>query len=148
MLWNQLIRILARAVYFRHGAFKAFQLPRRETHRRLFGKDRFQMDLSYGMLQKTLFLKPDTYEPETQQALRKLIRPGMTVFDVGANSGYFTLLMADRVGPAGRVYSFEPHPANFELLLSNIQANSLAHVHAFKLALSDRRGEAVLSLNP
>lgn len=43
------------------------------------------------------------------ELLAELVRPGMKVVDVGANLGYFTLLMADLVGPTGHVYAFEPN---------------------------------------
>lgn len=139
---------MARLVYFRRGFFARFLRPGLETHERLFGKYRFVMNLSAGRLQRIFFLKPDCYEMETQEALRKLIKPGMTVLDIGANTGYFSLLMADLVGPSGSVYCFEPFPGNFELLKTNVQSNGLAQVHIFLLALSDRCGSAVLSVNP
>jgi len=106
------------------------------------------MNLSLGTLQKIFFLKPDNYELETQNAFRKLIKPGMTVFDIGANSGYFTLLMADLVGKTGRVYSFEPYPPIFKLLKTNVETNNLDQVRLFPIALSDKRGEVPLSINP
>src|SRR5688500_13704019 len=41
-------------------------------------------------------------------ALRKIVRPGMTILDVGGNLGLYTLLLSRLVGPAGRVVTFEP----------------------------------------
>jgi len=55
-----------------------------------------------------------THEPGVVQGLEELVQPGWTAIDVGANIGYFTLLMAKRVGPQGKVIAFEPlaeHPA-------------------------------------
>lgn len=54
------------------------------------------------------------------------IKPGMTVIDVGANVGYYTLLGARAVGPTGKVYAFEPEPRNLKFLTSNV---SLAGAH-------------------
>jgi FkbM family methyltransferase len=53
-----------------------------------------------------------TYEPELQAALRDLIQPGAIVYDVGANIGYVSLLLAKAAGESGRVYAFEALPEN------------------------------------
>lgn len=64
-----------------------------------------------------------SYEPETTQVFGDLICPGMTVVNLGAHIGYYTLLAASLVGPSGRVYAFEPVPCTYELLIRNIRAN-------------------------
>jgi len=56
------------------------------------------------------------YDPINQILIRRLLRPGDTYIDVGANVGMHTLLASRTVGPAGRTYSFEPHPDNFRRL--------------------------------
>jgi FkbM family methyltransferase len=66
-----------------------------------------------------------TYEPDLQQAITELVKPGMVAYDVGANIGYITLLLAQAVGEAGQVISFEPLPANVERLLANLALNNL-----------------------
>jgi len=66
------------------------------------------------------------YEPELQAAVAELIQPGMTVYDVGANIGYISLLLAKRVGAQGRVYAFEALPANQERLRANLKLSGLA----------------------
>jgi FkbM family methyltransferase len=65
----------------------------------------------------------DSYESETEEAVRNLLRPGMTVVDLGAHVGYFTLLAARLVGRGGRVYAFEPSRATFLILRKNVSAN-------------------------
>ena len=85
---------------------------------------------------------------ETQLVLRYL-RPGDCFFDVGANIGYYSVLAAAAVGPAGKVFAFEPEPRNFELLQKNLELNQLAAwVEAAPLALSSSTGQAELSLHP
>jgi FkbM family methyltransferase len=69
-----------------------------------------------------------TYEPELQQTIRREIRPGMVVFDVGANVGYVSLLFARAVGPQGRVFAFEALPANQERIRANLALNPSASV--------------------
>src|SRR5882672_5557832 len=50
------------------------------------------------------------------QFLAHRVKPGMTVIDVGANFGYYTLLLGDAVGEAGRVIAAEPNPDAASLL--------------------------------
>ncbi|MEW5870516.1 MAG: FkbM family methyltransferase [Chloroflexota bacterium] len=69
-----------------------------------------------------------TYEPELQQAVLELIRPGMVVYDVGANIGYVSLLLARRVGSGGSVFAFEALPANLERLRANLALNEFAGI--------------------
>ena len=71
----------------------------------------------------------------------------MGFVDLGANLGVFTLLGAKLVRPNGRVYAFEPEPANYSLLGKNIQANGYDDtVLAAPYAISDQSGEATLFL--
>ena len=67
---------------------------------------------------------------------------------MGANIGYFTVLSAALVGKEGRVYAFEPEPANFALLQHNLELNGVQQrVTACEAALSDRRGRSRLYLS-
>lgn len=66
-----------------------------------------------------------TYEPELLATLADLVRPGWVAYDLGANIGYITLLLARLAGPDGRVYSFEALPANLERLCLNLDLNAL-----------------------
>lgn len=106
------------------------------------------VDLSQGSLQEFFFLNAENYEFATQAVMRKFLKPGMTAIDIGAHTGFFTLLMADLVGVHGRVYSFEPHPQNYKLLKQNISHNSFSWVEAHNIALSNKTGQAILSINP
>jgi len=69
------------------------------------------------------------------------VKPGQVALDVGANHGYYTLLLADLVGPRGKVYAFEPNPRLAELLDQNIALNGFWHVaEARAAAVGDRDG--------
>jgi FkbM family methyltransferase len=63
--------------------------------------------------------------------LKSLVQPGQTVIEVGANIGSHTVGLAKRVGPAGKVFAFEPQRACFALLQSQIALNQLHNVVAF-----------------
>lgn len=63
------------------------------------------------------------YEPETTALIRKLLQPGMGFADIGASLGFFSLVAAEIVGSAGRVWAFEPEPLSYSLLVENVRAN-------------------------
>ena len=84
------------------------------------------------------------YEPETMAIFRSCLKSGMTIVDIGANLGYFTVIAAGRVGPSGTVLAYEPDPHNFGLLERNIAANGFKNVRAFPIALSDESGTRAL----
>ena len=66
-----------------------------------------------------------TYEPELQAALHKLIPAGAVIFDVGANIGYISLLLAKAAGANGKVIAFEALPSNVEQLQHNVKLNGM-----------------------
>ena len=69
-----------------------------------------------------------------------LVRPGDTVFDVGANAGEYVFELSRLVGPTGKVFAFEPVAYNFSMLMATINKARLQNVEPMKLALSDRTG--------
>jgi FkbM family methyltransferase len=80
-----------------------------------------------------------TYEPDLQQAITEFVKPGMVAYDIGANIGYITLLLAQAVSESGQVVSFEPLPDNVERLLANLALNNLeARVQVEAVAVVDR----------
>lgn len=87
------------------------------------------------------------YEPEVADCFRRHVRTGDTVLDIGANVGLHTLLAAHLVGAHGRVHAFEPDPHSAHYLLRNIDANKVAQVSPWTIALSDADGLATLYLD-
>jgi FkbM family methyltransferase len=83
-----------------------------------------------------------TYELDKQRKLAEFIREGMTVLDIGANTGFYTLLFAKAVGPSGHVYAFEPFPANAEQLARHVRINNLENVTLMSAAVSQSPGTA------
>ena len=74
------------------------------------------------------------------------IRKKDTVIDIGAHIGSFSIFAA-RDAQGGKVYSFEPDPANFAQLTKNINANRAVNVTASQRAVYATSGEAYLSQN-
>ncbi len=56
------------------------------------------------------------HEPHMQAVIREQVKPGMVVYDCGANIGYYSAIFAELVGSAGHVYAFEPSPESLECL--------------------------------
>lgn len=81
------------------------------------------------------------YDRDNIAFLNKTLEKGMNVIDVGAHIGLFTTIMAQKVGNAGKVYSFEPTPSTFKLLQKTIEINGLAGVVTpLQRAVSDKSG--------
>ncbi|MBW3653055.1 MAG: FkbM family methyltransferase [Actinobacteria bacterium] len=85
-----------------------------------------------------------TLEPPVQEALRRLLAPGAVFYDVGANIGFFTILGARLVGPAGRVVAFEPVPACARAVARNVELNAFAHAEVREQAVAAASGSARL----
>lgn len=86
------------------------------------------------------------YETDVLMALSRLVRPGDTFIDGGANIGMTTLHAAGLVGPSGRVLSFEPNSAVRERLLEHVEMNRLQNVTVIPCALGQEESTASLAL--
>ena len=75
------------------------------------------------------------WEQDQVELFSRLIRPGETALDVGANIGHHTVALSKMVGEAGHVVAFEPQMQMFNLLNANIVINRCRNVRPFKLAL-------------
>ncbi|MFQ5503762.1 MAG: FkbM family methyltransferase, partial [Planctomycetota bacterium] len=94
-------------------------------------------------------IEQGVWELETTKLAMDLVKPGMRVLDVGANFGYFTLLLASLVGPSGRVWAFEPVASWREQLAWHLARNGLAdRVTVLPYGLSDRHASARIALAP
>ena len=82
------------------------------------------------------------------QLIREELSEGMTVVDLGANIGYYTLIEASMVKSGGRVYAVEPDPRNFAVLKKNVEVNGYSDiVETHLMAISDRSGKAEFYLS-
>lgn len=81
-----------------------------------------------------------TFETKTARLLARYVRPGMTAFDVGANAGYYTLMLAKSVGASGKVLAFEPEPENLAALRKHLDMNDIRNVEIIAAAASELAG--------
>jgi FkbM family methyltransferase len=85
------------------------------------------------------------YEAHLSAVFEKYCTSGMTVVDVGANLGYYSLLASRLVGPSGRVVALEPNSENCRLLLSSLRLNDIANVQLLPVAADRTAGWAYYS---
>jgi FkbM family methyltransferase len=81
-----------------------------------------------------------SYEPELRDIMRTVLPVDGTAIDVGANTGWHSLLMARLVGPRGRVLAIEPNPSVREHLLRNVRLNQFAQIEVVSCALAESQG--------
>ncbi len=139
---------LSEAIYFRfHHPLRRSPLVGRSylVVENVNGFSMFVDRADRGIAQELRFFR--THEPLASQLLSGLVKPGDCVLDIGANIGYYTLLLARLVGPSGEILAAEPHPGNFRLLCHNIWLNQVTNVRLVQAALSDREGMAALYLS-
>ena len=90
------------------------------------------VDVSRTNTHRLLYLDGERFVAE-RYLLRRLLQPGMRVADVGANIGYFLLLIESVVGAKGAIVCLEPEPDNAVELNRNIQHNGLKNVEVLPL---------------
>ncbi len=84
------------------------------------------------------------WEMWVTEAVPNFLRKGMVACDVGANLGYYTMLCADLVGPAGRVHACEPNRRMASLLARSAAMNGFTdRLHVHPEPMSDTSGQSV-----
>lgn len=79
-----------------------------------------------------------SYEASNQHLLTTLVRQGDITYDVGANVGFYSLLMSRLTGLSGKVYSFEPSPRNIAYLRRHLMLNGSDNVSVIAAAVADK----------
>jgi FkbM family methyltransferase len=87
-----------------------------------------------------------SYETEKQKVFAAAIKPGNTVYDLGANVGFYSLLASVLVGPDGKVFSFEPVPRNLRLLRRHLDMNKARNCSVWEAAVGRSTGMASFEL--
>lgn len=81
-----------------------------------------------------------TFEPHVVQAMQASVQPGAIVYDLGANVGYHTLVLAGLVGLAGSVVAVEPSPTDRAALEATLRLNDQTNVRVVSSALAEQPG--------
>lgn len=86
----------------------------------------------------------EDFEAAEWRFVERFLEPGMTVLDIGAHHGFYSLLASVKVGSVGRVIAFEPSPREREKLLRNLALNSYTNVQVEDCALAETGGQQEL----
>ncbi|MFH1590554.1 MAG: FkbM family methyltransferase [archaeon] len=82
------------------------------------------------------------------EIVKKVLKKGMRVLDIGANIGYYTLIEASIVTDQGKVYALEPAPRNVDMLRKNVSKNKYLNiVEIYPVAVSNKTGVSKLHLS-
>jgi FkbM family methyltransferase len=92
---------------------------------RVLGRYKMYMDTRDIGIASHLMLE-GYWEMWVTEAMMRAVRRGSTVMDIGANLGYFSVLLADLTGPQGRLLSFEPNPEMASRLRKSVKVNGFA----------------------
>lgn len=96
------------------------------------------LDIEDPGISQALFVE-GTREQQLKYILEKEVKKGDAVLDLGANLGYYTLMLWKLVGEDGKVYALEPSSRNFEILKNNMVLNDVGNiVECFHLAGGDK----------
>ena len=137
---------LSTALFYRvKGAFSRHVLGQRFVRRRVRDFDML-VDLDDRGISRTLLLF-GRREEEHMVMLRPVLQPGMTVFDIGANIGYYVLIERGLVGPRGHIVAVEPSPQNVALLRRNLALNGCDNVTVLEMGVSGRAGRQPFHLS-
>ena len=88
------------------------------------------------------------FEPATTRAINRFVKEGDVVLDVGANIGYYTVLLSRLVGKNGKVIAFEPTSHFGDVLRKNIAANKLENVEVVNSGLSNKAHDMRIDIGP
>ena len=78
------------------------------------------------------------FENRELEIFRSAVGTGMTIVDIGANIGLYTVIASHRVGPNGKIFAYEPEKENYAILVKNIRLNQRHNSIALQVALSDK----------
>ncbi|MBI5779212.1 MAG: FkbM family methyltransferase [Planctomycetes bacterium] len=118
-------------------------LPNHPIQKRINGI-MFEFDFTYDPAIRDMFL--NKYEIPTLAAMKKILKPGATFIDVGANIGYLSAIGAGLVGKTGSVHGFEPVPEHFQKAHKMAAMNPDYKITVQPLALGEKEGLAQIDI--
>ena len=135
-------RGIKKALYATQQNIKGFLLKssgKRYIKRKIYNYKMF-LDLYDRGISRALWLFGDR-ELEHKYMLEKIIKPGMSILDIGSNIGYYPLMELNLIGKKGKLISVEPSSSNIELLKRNLELNNFHQIEIHEGAISDENSE-------
>lgn len=93
-------------------------------------------------------LELGVWEPHVEAWIRRLLRPGDVAIDIGANLGYFSAVMSQRVGAQGKVFAFEPVPRTLLQLHLTKLANRSENLTIYPVAIGEADSTVDIRFEP
>lgn len=106
----------------------------------------FKLDLEDLVQRRIYYMR--IWDTWLTKFFERIVQPHWIFFDVGANIGYFSLLVSRKLNGEGKVYAFEPIPSNLNRLRHNVELNQAYQVTVCPFALSDCPGLSRISIPP
>jgi FkbM family methyltransferase len=138
---NNTLRKLIIPIIDKSILFKIYQLFNKPFKIKLFDGKLIKM---YPQGQIILGIFAKSFEKHEIYTFQKIIKPGMTIVDAGANIGLYSLIASKRVGVKGKVFSFEPSKETFQRLLNNIRLNGFSNINPINFGLGDKPNEKLI----
>ncbi|MRR52171.1 MAG: FkbM family methyltransferase [Rhodocyclaceae bacterium] len=92
-------------------------------------------------------IRDGVFEQNGTAMVKRLVKPGQTVLDIGANIGYYTVLLSRLVGPQGMVHAFEPTTHFSDVLDRNLRENGVTNCELHHFGFSDRTRRGNIKIN-
>lgn len=125
------------AVYYRLLILFYTRLPLKRYLKRSIYNYKMFLDVKDAGISRSLLLHAER-ELDHKVMLEDIIKPGMTIFDVGANIGYYVLMEKKLLKGSGAVVAIEPSPVNTDLLKMNLSLNGIHDVPVYTMAISNQ----------
>lgn len=104
------------------------------------------LNLSDVGISRELFFT-GVHEAESTKQFKEEICSGMTIFELGANIGYYALIGAQRIGASGKIIAFEPSPINMQAFKTNISLNNYERlVETYQMGIGNKTGKMMFNL--
>jgi FkbM family methyltransferase len=143
-LFRILLKVILRLYPIERGKYTIltkyyfpYLLPPKGTRKISTLKYKIKMDLDLNEYLQSYLYFFGSYELPTLKLIRRLLKSSYTVFDIGANVGYTSLIFAKFIGDTGKIYGFEPEIKNYDTFVKNINLNKLINVYPQKFAVAD-----------
>lgn len=125
------------ASYFRALISLNTLIPIRRYIKRSIFNYKMYLDVKDAGISRSLLLHAER-ELDHKKMLEDIVQPGMTIFDIGANIGYYVLMEKKLLRGKGNVIAIEPSPMNTDLLKRNLILNAVTDVPVYTMAISNK----------